>query len=235
MYPTDEAESNKGLLSLIGLGGSSAEKVVVNWEVREKMRDNMFPNFHVCPRLNRAVRDAKLSNEFTTHDQKERQPLRERLASLLGLKGKERKSFKLGHTMDCIVTHLCHAQPLPAPIAPLLPEIQQSLLNHYNIVASKIKRYASGPLLEELLSSLQGLQQDPKPKLKFSLYSGHDTGPILPLLHAFGVPPTEWPAYASTISLELYQGEVGVYAVRVLYNGTPQKLPACGGKELPIP
>jgi len=114
-------------------------------------------------------RDAKLSNEFTTHDQKEfeRKPLREKLASLLG---KERKSFKLGPQWIALYHTFATSSPKPAraPIAPLLPEIQQSLLNHDNIVASKIKRYASGPLLKELLSSLQGLQQDPDPKSKLS-------------------------------------------------------------------
>ena len=84
--------------------------------------------------------------------------------------------------------------------------------------------------------------------IRFALFSGHDTGPLGPLLSAFGVLNEEWPAYASMIVLEAWAPDTfsagssssssssaqrngddptsGAY-VRVLFQGRVLPVPGC--------
>ncbi len=47
----------------------------------------------------------------------------------------------------------------------------------------------------------------------FLLYSGHDDGPIIPVLAALGVFDGSWPPYASMISLELCECRAVLWCV----------------------
>lgn len=67
-----------------------------------------------------------------------------------------------------------------------------------------------------------------KPVTPFRLYSGHDTGPIIPFLAAYGVWDGQWPTYAAMITLELHQRASGAFAVRLTYNGNVLAVPGCG-------
>ena len=40
------------------------------WNVMDRVRDNLFPNFHVCPKLNEAVKKAKSTKEYREHVKK---------------------------------------------------------------------------------------------------------------------------------------------------------------------
>lgn len=58
------------------------------------------------------------------------------------------------------------------------------------------------------------------PSHRFWLYSGHDTGPIMPMLFAYHVHLDFWCPYASMITVELYSADTpSGYAVRFVYNG----------------
>lgn len=72
---------------------------------------------------------------------------------------------------------------------------------------------------------MQAVQGSPA-ATPFRLYSGHDTGPIIPFLSAFGVWDGVWPTYASMITLELHQFQANTskYAVRMTYNGDVMKV-----------
>lgn len=244
----------------------------IEWLVMEHMHENIFPNYHVCPRLNRAVKDAQSGPAFTSFLAKEHQSLVDKVAFKLGKEpkamGKEPKAIMkaLSHLGDCLLTHHCHGQSVPEEIADhsLLEEIQDDLKRHYDLVAQETKKFAGGPLLRDVLATLQPVVTG-ESALKFALFSGHDTGPILPLLHALGVADGKWPPYASTILLEVYEaakaptsrsardplehevrledallqegtpdGAQSSHALRMVYNGRPLAIPGCGGTLCPF-
>ncbi len=69
-----------------------------------------------------------------------------------------------------------------------------------------------------------------KTKLKFVLFSGHDTT-ILSVLSALRAPLTNPPRYASDLNFSMYDAGVGKYVVKVTLNGKTVQIPACNNKE----
>lgn len=77
---------------------------------------------------------------------------------------------------------------------------------------------------------------------KFWLYSGHDNGPIMPLLSALGAFDGSWAPYAALIALEVYQVSPNIesressddYVVRLVYNGKELTMESCGTPLCPI-
>jgi hypothetical protein len=197
------------------------------WMVMDHVRENMFPNFHVCPRLNRAVKQAKAHPEFKKHWKKVHLPLKRKLSRLLG------KDVHIGHIRDCLLTHICHKQAVPKQLLPLVPEINAEYNKHYDLVAKHTKKWAGGPLVGEVTSKLREAVKGAATE-KFLLFSGHDTGPILPMLHAFGVADGHWPPYASSITIELYESSSKKqHVVRFVYNGKALTIPGCGSTLCP--
>jgi hypothetical protein len=87
--------------------------------------------------------------------------------------------------------------------------------------------------------------------VRFALFSGHDTGPVGPLLAAFGALQNEWPAYASLVVLEAWappssadsnfftstartpsahSADSGAF-VRALFQGRVLPVPGCNATE----
>jgi len=230
-------KTERPFMSFLGLGEKEAP---VQWNVMDKVKENMYPNFHVCPRLNRLVKAAKEGKAFKHHLKTVHDPLHERLATVMGAKTKkEKKKIKNTHVLDCLQTHICHGQPVPKALSSsnLLWELKREVNAHYSIVAESARRFAGGPFVKEILNSFQQIVAGSSQK-KLALYSGHDTGPILPLLHAFGVADGTWPAYASMITMEIYEAKkkkvsgAPDHAVRMVYNGKVMKIPGCDGKAL---
>jgi len=67
----------------------------------------------------------------------------------------------------------------------------------------------------------------------FYLYSGHDTGPMMPMLGALNQYFDSWVPYASLITLELFQNKANQeYFVMASYNGNILQLPQpCDSNE----
>lgn len=63
---------------------------------------------------------------------------------------------------------------------------------------------------------------------KFALFSGHDTT-VQPFLAAVLKENWDqhWPAYASMVTIELYQAVAGGYLFRMVYNGEAMTIPGC--------
>lgn len=94
----------------------------------------------------------------------------------------------------------------------------------------------------------QAVKQSSVDPIRFALFSGHDTGPLGPMMSAFGVLNEEWPTYASMIVLEAWATDAtsaataaagssstqldsddstsGAY-VRVLFQGRVLPVPGC--------
>ena len=95
-------------------------------------------------------------------------------------------------------------------------------------------RYGAGPLMGDVLSEMQAAAGGNADAKKFVLVSGHDTGPINPMLGALEMMPSdpyEPPPFAAMIVVELLErsaGAGGGLYVRVVYNGEVQKVPWAG-------
>merc|ERR1711959_8688 len=97
-----------------------------------------------------------------------------------------------------------------------------------------MRKFAGGPLVGEVTKQLRAAVKGTAATPKFSLFSGHDTGPILPLLHAFGVSDGTWPPYACSIAIELYESPSNhQHVVRFVYNGKALTIPGCGSPLCP--
>lgn len=98
--------------------------------------------------------------------------------------------------------------------------------------------------------SHRAAKQSSRDPIRFALFSGHDTGPLGPMMSAFGVLNEEWPTYASMIVLEAWAPDAdsaaaagsrstqrhgddpanGAY-VRVLFQGRVLPVPGCNITE----
>ena len=81
-------------------------------------------------------------------------------------------------------------------------------------------RFGTGPLIAEIVERMNATVAGVPGTPKFVLLSGHDNGPILNFLAAFGAGDGKWPPFGALIALELYEMESGGHhAVRLVYNG----------------
>lgn len=82
------------------------------------------------------------------------------------------------------------------------------------------------PLLSQITAHLKQASLE-QTKLKFVLYSGHDST-ILSLMSAMGIPMDTQPPYASNLNFSLYRTATGENIVKISLNGKNLLLPACG-------
>jgi hypothetical protein len=101
---------------------------------------------------------------------------------------------------------------------------------------SRLAKVSTSLLLTDVVSRLQAAasgQQVPK----FLLYSGHDLGPMMPLLAALEAWDGVWTGFASMITMELLQAtDSKELRVRATYNG--DVLQVCGvaaARPAPVP
>jgi len=119
-----------------------------------------------------------------------------------------------------------------------------------------VSRFAIGPLVGKIWNNMQDVMNGDSDAKLFRLISGHDMGPLIPLLctyhpsthrfnlqsgaprflvltrvgaslpDAFKIDFNHWTWYASMISFELYK--VGSsWAVRMVFNGKEVPIPGC--------
>ncbi|KAF9319792.1 hypothetical protein BG003_008086 [Podila horticola] len=164
--------------------------------------------------------------------------------------------YKLIPTGDFIMPRLCNNLPLGCskkdPSKCLTAKDAVDAMNRsslmlsgparYGPMAETMKRLASGPFLRELADSIRttirgaSSSNSPMPSNNhgtvgktyrpFELFSAHDASLDL-VLSVIADPNVPWPAYASTVILELWKQVSGQYVVRVLYEG--KVLPANAG------
>ena len=134
------------------------------------------------------------------------------------------------HLLDWLMSHICPTVPSrgDGPPPSFTPQLQQQVIDEaaheewalYN--DSDVARFSTGPLIGEILERLNAAIARVPGTPKFVLLSGHDTGPILNFLAAFGAGDGKWPPFASLLALELYETGGGLnrhHAIRLVYNG----------------
>ncbi|ETO25980.1 hypothetical protein RFI_11157, partial [Reticulomyxa filosa] len=102
--------------------------------------------------------------------------------------------------------------------------------NYTNFFPDRVNssRYSIGPLLKVTMDAFNGYFSNDMNNSTplFYLYSGHDTGPMMPLLGALNQYIDVWVPYASLITLELFQSKQNQqYFVLASYNGNILQLP----------
>ncbi|KAI8899090.1 histidine phosphatase superfamily [Globomyces pollinis-pini] len=98
-------------------------------------------------------------------------------------------------------------------------------------------RRAIGRFLPEMVKSFQDLYQSKPNTPKLSIFSGHDST-LIPILISMKAFQGSYPRFGANITLEYFENISPISKlfspkesyIRMLYNGTPLKIPACQAK-----
>ncbi|KAF4653187.1 hypothetical protein FOZ61_009147 [Perkinsus olseni] len=174
-------------------GNNTAFEVVVP----DRTVDGMEPNPDVCPAFSAAERVFLESKEAREHV-KNSERMREKIGKITGrsdawMNGDPANLAKIyGRMLDCLMSHACSTVPSEPKKLPTGLEIGGDLWNHivneatfWSIgryqVTPDLLRYSIGPLIRDVFNDLTISGRS------FSLYSGHDTGPMGEMLSALGL------------------------------------------------
>jgi hypothetical protein len=202
-----------------------------------------------CPGLTAMRAEALASPAFSAHVRAVTEPLEAEIALEMGI---PQRDVSLSKLFDCMLVHHCHGDSLPISPSTLQRLHAEISWQQFYLYSYPNATYAStltmGPLIAQLLGRMNAQvtkQKAAAPLPKFLLYSGHDTT-LMPVASAFNFSGGVWSPYASLIAFELYtvnstsssssssskHGSSEQHAVRIVYNGKVQRLPACSGLEL---
>ena len=230
-----------------GPGGGVAA-APLPWHTMDEAVDNIEPNPKLCPAYTKAAAAAQASPAFRAFVAGEVAALAADLAPVLNQSAGSLTPSRISQLFDCFWTHWCPGDAaLRAAIPPALlaGAPNATLVDRLNAVVGRfeglldsdaaVARFGAGPLLADLLALLRPAAAASASAKKFALFSGHDTGPMMPVLGAFGVFdafPYVFTPYASLIAVELLEHSAsGKLMVRVIYNGRVMRVPwaeACG-------
>jgi len=213
---------------------NNSQNLIIDIHTRSAPLAVMETNPTLCPRLGQIHEEAVASPEWVAFWNKVATPLAQKISSILGVPF---TPDNLEDFNDCSNGHYCHGFPLyPGMDLSLIQAMErvslfgENYLNSYPNVTYNAKR-GIGFLINEMYQGLAAKLADPEDASVPSilLFSGHDTT-IMPWLTAYGLPPSEWVGYASTLLVELYQdNDGGDNMVRVIYNQQELTIPGCGG------
>ncbi|KAF9904481.1 hypothetical protein EC991_002641 [Linnemannia zychae] len=141
---------------------------------------------------------------------------------------------------DAVMPRLCNNLPLgcnpknPSQCltkADVVETMKQSTFMYsgifrYESTAEEVKRLAVGPILNTLSQSIRathkatsGKKHNNKRRVRpFEIYSAHDQS-LDQILAVIASPSTVWPAYASSVIIELWTTSAKKDVIRVLYEG----------------
>ena len=228
---------------------TQTKHLTVNLEINDESTEIIVPNNELCPQHKINIENAVNSQEYQTHFNSITQPLLNQAAQFMFDKNLH-NILHLLYTYDCSTVYSCHNYDLPNGFTQSLYDKicgdAAWYINYYNRFPNRVNATKSqiGPLVElvtkrlsetvELLKKVIKNKYNRLPNnddsaqkyVKFYLYSGHDTGPISPLLGAFGYKLSKWTPYASLISLELFQKRnKQQFYILASYNGETLSLP----------
>lgn len=215
---------------------SNAANRVLTWFVRDSMYENVYPNTESCPAVAAAYQAALFDSDEAKALYAKGAPLFSTISQIVGRKFTSDDQSPLD-AFDCTFTHLCHGFSLPTGFNNTLVDgvfdfasELYVLLNTYN--SSAFAKAGMASLVSDSVNAMKKMMAGGAAQ-PFLLFSGHDTGPIIPLLAAFGVWDGLWPTYASMITLELHQmtASPSQYAVRFTYAGNTLMLPGCSDSQ----
>ena len=169
-------------------------------------------------------------------------PLAAKLKPILG-----KEEIDVGLLFDCFWTHFCpDVGTIPSGLTDgvagsrVIDEVVNFVQLEQGLMFNnpEVIKFGIGPLLHDILASMTSaarqVARGSLPETRIALYSGHDTGPMMPMLGALGIfnEPYQFTPYASMLILELLQHKDGRIYVRVIYNGQVQRVPFDGCAEV---
>ena len=254
MYPASMAKAGSAVPWHTMDGGSDAETIL--------------PNTRVCPALGPAYVRAAANFRQTAHYRNVSTPLASELSTALN---RTIAPDAIGRLLDPLMSVSCPTVPRVrggSPPAAFTPALQLRAVAEaadalYGVLNdTNVARFGAGPLIGEMLASLERatLEQTTSTAApKFVLWSGHDTGPMAPVLAALRVGGAEFPRFNDLLAVELHRAPSAAarrtpsghpsghpsgregrsaaaseYAVRLVHNGqvvTPL-VPGCPKAEL---
>jgi hypothetical protein len=197
--------------------------------------ENIYPNYDYCPNVvttYEAAVESTVAKTFFANNA----PLIQAVSAAVGQKYTSDDQSPLA-LYDCTLEHLCYGQPLPSGYTDALAQQVVTMAgNLYQVIQSynnsAFAKTSMAPLISDTLKAMTKMVggQATQP---FRLYSGHDTGPIIPFLAAFGVYDGNWPTYAAMITLELHQStsNADAWFVRMTYGGAVLNIPGCADSQ----
>eukprot|EP01029_Cantina_marsupialis_P015820 TRINITY_DN3479_c0_g1_i1.p1 TRINITY_DN3479_c0_g1~~TRINITY_DN3479_c0_g1_i1.p1 ORF type:complete len:440 (-),score=101.09 TRINITY_DN3479_c0_g1_i1:412-1731(-) len=216
---------------------------IVNWNTMDKPNENIYPNFGKVQHIQDCMTEATKDSYFRNYINKTTIPLATRIAKIFGYGS--HNDVSLGFLMDCILSKRCHSMDVPLPDDVVNGIIDDNIWR-YNFIQSykkcshyhgkSIAEMGMSSLMEEVAASIQKTIDagDSKDAVRFSLYAGHDTGPIMPTFIALTQKWIDhWCPYAGTIHFQVYKFDSGEIKVLMTYNGKNYKPEKCSEMMCP--
>lgn len=199
-------------------GGASA---VVPWHVEEETTITCESS-DVCPSFGAAVQAAQRKARASPHYAKVTVPLARELSVALN---RTIAPAAVERILDCVMSVNCPTVPATGgrPPAALTPDLQQRAVDEttHGLYAllneTAVAKLGAGPLLGEVLVAMEAAAKGAAAPA-FVLLSGHDTGPMAPVLGALRIGGA-FPRFADLISIELHRVGAADHAVRVVHDG----------------
>ena len=198
------------------------------WNIQFCSEKSSIPCVNKCNLAQRLLGVVSKENSARDKNSKLFQEVKAKLSTILNVQ-KKRLPWAAS-IMDVLMGFICHDKPLPCQRRRCItPDIVDDVWRHLDANGQaqvqsyqnqKLQRLVMNPMLQEMAARMDDIAKGLS-KVKFALYSGHDTS-VTPLAIALGIHDGTWPPYASRIILELYKQRnvpSGGYFLRVLYNG----------------
>lgn len=212
------------------IDGDGNDTIHVQLFTQDEETDIILPNDNICPNYKKTIEKGLLTNETIDHYLNVTIPLLYQLDEFLADPGY--RFTDVMNAFDCITVYACHDKTLPKQVTKdLYNEISEDVSwyeNRANTYPDRVNGSLNrvGPLLKITMERFEAMVESKGNNNDlFYLYSGHDTGPIIPMLGALGYDLEIWTPYASLITLELYE-KSGNFYVMASFNGQVLTLPS---------
>jgi len=228
MYPGARADDNSG-------------PFVMDWYTQDSGWSDTIPGSspEVCPTLANATAAVQSSAAYKNHLKKTTDPLIQQLTPVVS-EGMFDNPDGWDVILDCIYSHVCSTVPSVPSGAGAIPSSFTATLQQQAVDEATWKNYAvmgdplvrklmAGPLLQQVVQAADLALSKPSEAHDFVLYSGHDTGPLMPMLAALDIGDGLWSRFAALLAIELYEQaptDSGT-AIRIVYNGEVQHISGC--------
>jgi hypothetical protein len=192
--------------------------------------ETMFPNAKVCPALDAARAASDGAYHKSARYAQVTVPLAKELSRALN---RSVEPDSVGSLLDSLMSVQCATVPSTGgdPATAFTADLQRRAIEeevhrlYFSCNDTDVAKFGAGPLLGEIIVEMEmalasamsgGAASSPK----LMVWSGHDTGPMAPVLGALKIGGAEFPRFNDLLALELYAVDgTGVPVVRLVHNG----------------
>jgi len=201
-------------------------EAVVPWHTMDVGSDaeTMVPNPKVCPSLIDAASRALTHFEASEHYQHVSIPLASELSTALN---RTITPNEIAGLLDPLMSVQCSTVPSIGgdPPAALNKNLQDRMIEesgyklYYACNDTDVAKFGAGPLLGEILVKMEVVNAKEIRAPKLVIWSGHDTGPMAPVIGALRVGGAEFPRFNELLAIEMYDTSSSGTMIRIIHNG----------------